>query len=97
MYEIEYTPEARDDLKSFRKFEQKHILDEIDAQLQYEPNVETRNRKKLRPNEVAEWELRIDRFRVFYDVEEVATIVRIGAIGNKRGNKLFIHGQEYDL
>ena len=45
MYEIEYTPEARDDLKSFRKFEQKHILDEIDAQLQYEPNVETRNRK----------------------------------------------------
>ncbi len=54
MYEIEYNPEARDDLKSFRKFEQKHILDEVDAQLQYEPNVETRNRKTLRPNEVAE-------------------------------------------
>lgn len=65
MYEIEYTPEAREDLNSFRKFEQKRILDEIDAQLQYEPNVETRNRKKLRPNDVAEWELRIDNVRVF--------------------------------
>jgi hypothetical protein len=27
MYEIEYTPEARTDLDSFRKFEQKLILD----------------------------------------------------------------------
>ena len=97
MYEIEYTPEARDDLKSFRKFEQKYILDEIDAQLQYEPNVETRNRKTLRPNEVAEWELRIDRFRVFYDVQDAMKIVKIEAIGYKRGNKLLMHGQEYNL
>ncbi len=97
MYEIEYTPEARDDLKSFRKFEQKYILDEIDTQLQYEPNVETRNRKKLRPNEVAEWELRIDRFRVFYDVQDAMKIVKIEAIGYKRGNKFLMHGQEYNL
>ena len=97
MYEIEYTPEARDDLKSFRKFEQKSILDEIDAQLQYEPNVETRNRKRLRPNEVAEWELRIDRFRVFYDVHDAMKIVKIEAIGYKRGNKLLVRGQEYNL
>ena len=97
MYEIEYTPEARDDLNSFRKFEQKYILDEIDTQLQYEPSVETRNRKKLRPNNVAEWELRIDRFRVFYDVHEGMSIVKIGAIGYKQGSKLFIHGQEYEL
>ena len=97
MYEVEYTPEARTDLNSFRKFEQKYILDEIDAQLQYEPNVETRNRKKLRPNEVAEWELRIDNFRVFYDVHETAKIVKVEAIGYKRGNRLFIHGEEYEL
>ncbi|MBI4771137.1 MAG: type II toxin-antitoxin system RelE/ParE family toxin [Chloroflexi bacterium] len=97
MYEIEYTPEAREDLNSFRKFEQKRILDEIDAQLQYEPNVETRNRKKLRPTDVAEWELRIDNVRVFYDVHETVKIVKVEAIGYKRGNKLFIHGEEYDL
>ena len=97
MYEIEYTGEARDDLNSFRKFEQKYLLDQIDAQLQREPNVEARNRKKLRPNAVAEWELRVDRFRVFYDVQEMVKIVKIEAIGYKRRNKLFIHGEEYKL
>jgi mRNA-degrading endonuclease RelE of RelBE toxin-antitoxin system len=97
MYEIEYTPEAFNDLNSFRKFEQKHILDEVDAQLQYEPNVEIRNRKQLRPNEMAEWELRIGRFRVFYDVHKATQVVQVEAIGYKRGSRLFIRGQEYDL
>lgn len=97
MFEIEYTQEARNDLDAFRKSEQKYILDEIDAQLVYEPNVPTRNRKKLRPNSVSEWELRIDRFRVFYDVQEAVRIVKIEAIGYKIGNRLFIHGQEYEL
>jgi mRNA-degrading endonuclease RelE of RelBE toxin-antitoxin system len=97
MYEIEYTPEARTDLDSFRKFEQKLILDEVDNQLQHEPNVETKNRKTLRPNEVAEWELRIGKFRVFYDVHEALKVVKIEAVGYKIGSRLFIHGQEYDL
>lgn len=97
MHEIEYTPEVLDDLKLLRKHEQKHILDQIDAQLTYEPNIETRNRKILRPNHVAEWELRIDKFRVFYDVYEQAKIVKIEAIGRKIGNRLFIHGEEYNL
>jgi mRNA-degrading endonuclease RelE of RelBE toxin-antitoxin system len=97
MYEIEYTPEARTDLDSFRKFEQKLILDEVDDRLQYEPNVETKNRKTLRPNKVAEWELRIGKFRVFYDVHETTKIVKIEAVGYKIGSRLFVHGQEYDL
>lgn len=97
MYEIQYTPAARDDLSSFRKFEQKYILDEIDVQLQQTPNVETHNRKKLRPNKLAEWELRVNKFRVFYDVQKVVKIVKIEAIGYKRGNKLFIQREEYQL
>jgi mRNA-degrading endonuclease RelE of RelBE toxin-antitoxin system len=97
MYEIDYTPEALQDLNLFRKFEQQYIVNEIDAQLQSEPNQKTRNRKKLRPNNVAEWELRLDKFRVFYDVRETVQVVKIAAIGYKRGNKLFIHGEEYEL
>lgn len=54
MYEIEFAPEALDDLRALRKFEQKEVLDGIESQLRYKPTVETRNRKKLRPNEVAE-------------------------------------------
>lgn len=97
MYEIEYTAGAFEDLDAFRKFEQKQVADEIDAHLTHEPNVETRNRKRLRPNEVAEWELRVGRFRVFYDVHEVVKIVKVAAIGYKEGNRLFIHGEEYEL
>ncbi|BBO16246.1 conserved hypothetical protein [Candidatus Brocadia pituitae] len=58
-YEIEYIPEAIDDLKLLRKYEQQSIFGRIDEQLLYEPTLETRNRKKLRPNNVAEYELRI--------------------------------------
>ncbi len=97
MYEIEYAAQALDDLASLRKFEQKQVMDEIDTQLKDEPNVETRNRKRLRPNDVAEWELRIGKFRIFYDVREEVEIAKVEAIGHKEGNKLFIHGEEYEL
>lgn len=97
MYEIDFTQEALNDLKSFRKFEQAKIIQGIEAQLQYEPNVETRNRKLLRSNTIAEWELRIDHYRVFYNVEAVVRIVSIEAIGFKLGNILFIRGDKREL
>jgi len=97
MYEIEFTIEAIEDLDSFRKFEHRKIIDGIEAQLKYEPAVETRNRKKLRPNDVAEWELRIGKFRVFYDVYAQVRIVKIEGVGHKKGNRLFMHGEEYKL
>ncbi len=97
MYEIEFTPEALEDLKSLRKFEQKEIIEGIETQLRHEPMVETRNRKKLRPNDVAEWELRVGRFRVFCNVDEVVRIVSIEAIGFKIGNLLFIRGEKRKL
>lgn len=97
MYEIEFTPEALEDLKSLKKFEQKEVIEGIESQLRYEPTVETRNRKKLRPNEVAERELRIGKFRVFYNVDEGVRIVSIEAVGFKIGNLLFIRGKKREL
>jgi mRNA-degrading endonuclease RelE of RelBE toxin-antitoxin system len=97
MYEIEFTPEAKDDLTAFRKFEQQTIIAGIETQLRYEPTVETRNRKRLRPNNVAEWELRLGKYRVFYNVEEHILIVSIEAIGFKVGNVLFIRGKRREL
>jgi mRNA-degrading endonuclease RelE of RelBE toxin-antitoxin system len=96
-YDIEYTLEAMEDLKRFRKYEQQLIVDQIDEQLSYEPARETRNRKRLRPNKVAEFELRITRFRVFYDVDENKKLVKIEAVGHKEGSRLFIRGKEYQL
>ena len=72
------------------------MLDTIDTQLTDQPAVATRNRKRLRPNRVSEWELRIGRFRVFYDVLP-AELVKIVAIGYKEGSRLFIRGEEFEL
>jgi len=58
--------------------------------------VETRNRKPLRSNPVATWELRIRKARVFYDVEGSAKVT-ILAIGIKKGNRLYIEGREIQL
>ncbi len=44
------------------------MMDGIEKQLFHVPLKETRNRKPLRPNPIAPWELRIGNLRVFYDI-----------------------------
>ena len=74
------------------------ILDSIEKQLVHEPLTETRNRKPLRPNPVAPWELRIGNLRVFYEVvADEPNVVRILAVGQKKRNKLLIAGKEVKL
>jgi mRNA-degrading endonuclease RelE of RelBE toxin-antitoxin system len=87
--QIEYTPEAIDDLKLFKKYEQQSIFDQVDEQLLYEPTLETRSRKKLRPNSVAEYELRIGKFRVFYDVDRKFCATRCDSVENGIKTKNF--------
>ncbi|MBV7340022.1 type II toxin-antitoxin system RelE/ParE family toxin [Chloroflexi bacterium TSY] len=97
MYEIDFTREALKDLMAFRKFEQQIILSGIDTQLVYEPMVETRNRFRMPPNEVAEWEFRFDKYRVFYNVADDVQIVSIEVVDFKRSNQLFVRGKRRDL
>lgn len=94
MYQIEFTPEALDDLTALKKNEQTEILDSIEEQLRFEPATETRNRKRMRLDPVAEWELRIGRFRVLYNVEEEVKIVSIEAVGIKIGSNLVFRGKK---
>lgn len=97
MFEINLSPLAFDDIAWFPKRERRALLDAIVEQLSHQPDVETRNRKQLRPNRVAEWELRIGRYRVFYDVAVSQRLVEIKLVGLKQGNRLLIRGQEYVL
>jgi mRNA-degrading endonuclease RelE of RelBE toxin-antitoxin system len=97
VFQIELTPEAVDDLRSLRKTEQKAVFSAIESQLPHQATEETRNRKRLRPNQLAEWEVRVDDLRVFYDVDAENGIVKIEAVGRKQGSKLFVHGEEYEL
>lgn len=97
MFKVEFTPEAVEDMRLLRKYERKRVIEEIENQLVHQPTQEARNRKKLRPNKVAEWELRADKFRVFYDIDKENKVVKIEAVGYKKGRRLFIYGEEYRL
>lgn len=97
MYEIEYTPQAVGDLKCFKRHEQQQIVDGINVQLRYEPTVETRNRKQMRLNNLAAWELRLGEFRVLYNVDEEVLIVEIQRIGEKQGSAFFFRGKQEDV
>jgi len=97
MFEIAFTPSAFDDLSLFRITDRRIILDGIEEQLAHQPHVVTRNRKRLRPNRVAEWELRIGKFRVFYDLSVVEQWVEVKMVGHKLDNRLVVRGEEYEL
>jgi mRNA-degrading endonuclease RelE of RelBE toxin-antitoxin system len=69
-FRIEYSPDAEEHLRALSVRHQRIVLDAVDKHLALAPNIETRNRKPMRPNPVAPWELRSGNLRVYYDVEE---------------------------
>ena len=97
MFAIDFSEDALKEVRDLRKRDSTMILDEIEEQLTYQPNVETRNRKPLRAHPLGEWELRVDKFRVFYDIDTRNETVLVKAVGVKIGNQLFIRGKEYEL
>jgi mRNA interferase RelE/StbE len=97
-YRIVYAPETRDHLRYLTARQRSLVFNEVNQQLTHEPTVETRNRKLLRPNPRASWELRIGDLRVYYDVKEAPEPqVDIVAIGMKRRNRVYIGGESYDI
>jgi mRNA-degrading endonuclease RelE of RelBE toxin-antitoxin system len=97
VYQIALTEAAKADLSYYTAFERKVMAAAIRAQLSDSPAVEARNRKRLRDNSIARWELRSGHYRIFYEVDEMAQQVTILAVGHKDHNRLFIRGQEVQL
>jgi mRNA-degrading endonuclease RelE of RelBE toxin-antitoxin system len=96
-FQIEFSPTARIHLSALRKFDQGRVLNAIEAQLKDAPLVPTRNRKPMRSNLIATWELRIGNFQVYYDVNEAGGAVLVRAVGVKHHGRVSIGGQEIDL
>jgi mRNA-degrading endonuclease RelE of RelBE toxin-antitoxin system len=97
-YHIEYSPDAEDHLRALTARQQATVLDIVDKQLIHQPTVETRNRKPMRPNPIAPWELRIGDLRVYYDVEEEPeSVVYIRAVGVKERNRVRIGKEVIEL
>lgn len=88
-FSIEIVPSAVIELKEIDVFWRRRIVQAIDEQLRSQPTVGTKNRKLLGdPRTTFEgeppiWELRVGRYRVFYDVDEVTRVVYVRAIREK--------------
>ena len=100
-YTLIYAPEVKRHLEAIERRHYSLIRATIEEQLQFEPDVETRNRKPLRQPAVleAQWELRFgpdNRFRVFYEINQESSTVYILAIGVKERERLLIGGEEVD-
>ena len=97
-YEIQFAESANRQLKALKASDRALVVMRIEKQLCDDPLKATRNRKPLRPNPIAPWELRVKNTRVFYDVAGGGrNVVSVLAIGIKQGSKLIIEGQEIEL
>lgn len=97
-YNIEYSPETADHLRALTARQRATALAAAETQLTHEPSVETRNRKPMRANILAPWELRVGALRVYYDVVETPERkVVIQAIGLKERNRVRIGGEDIKL
>jgi mRNA-degrading endonuclease RelE of RelBE toxin-antitoxin system len=89
MFVILYDEAAEEDLRAFRPYEVRRLMDQVDTRLTKDPTTPSRQRKLLeglvppwdsvRPV----WQLRVGDFRVFYDVDEKQQEVIVRAIRRK--------------
>ncbi len=85
-----------DDLRWFGRKDGRRLLQEAEEMLQADPLAETRNLKTLRANPVAQRELRLfGKYRALFKVDEAAAVVTIVVVGEKRGEKLIVQGEEF--
>jgi mRNA-degrading endonuclease RelE of RelBE toxin-antitoxin system len=97
-HEIRFAQSVADHFRWLTAADRARVLDAIERQLVREPLIETRNRKPLRPNPLAPWELRVGELRVFYEVAaDDPRVVRVLAVGKKERQILRIGGQEITL
>jgi hypothetical protein len=101
-FELLYPPIIKQHLQAIEPKYWTLIRDNLEAKLRFDPDNETRNRKPLKRPVVygAAWELRFgpdNCFRAFYRIDFDSQEVIILAIGEKKGNRLVIGGEEIEL
>jgi mRNA-degrading endonuclease RelE of RelBE toxin-antitoxin system len=77
-YEIRYACEAVQDIRGLRKFDQRKVLDGIEIYLSHQPKFLSRSRIKAMSQPFwSNYRLRVDDFRVYYDVNDEKRIVNV--------------------
>jgi mRNA-degrading endonuclease RelE of RelBE toxin-antitoxin system len=93
---VEVKESAVEHLQWFGKKTGRKLLKNALEYLEQDPLAETKNLKTLRPNSIADRELRLfGMYRVLFSVDEDARLVTIILVGEKRGNRLVVLGEEF--
>ena len=92
-FKITITEDADRQLRSLPVRDQRILEAAILSRLAHQPTAPTKATKRLRPNPLAEFELRAGDLRALYNVEGDEVIVLL--VGRKVGNKLIVEGEEF--
>ncbi len=85
-----------DDLRHFGRAEGRKILTTALERLAVNPLEQSRHIKSLRPNRIAKRELRLfGKYRVLFNFNVTEREVTIAVVGEKRGEALFVRGEEF--
>jgi mRNA-degrading endonuclease RelE of RelBE toxin-antitoxin system len=92
-FQITITADAESQLRALSVREQRVLEAAIQARLLHQPSTPTKAIKRLRPNPLAEFELRVGDLRVLYNVEGTEVVLLV--VGRKVDNKLIVEGEEF--
>ena len=77
-YEIRYADEAFADIRGLRTFDQRKVMEGIELHLTQQPRLVSRSRIKAMVQPFwSQYRLRIDDFRVYYDVDDESHLVHV--------------------
>src|SRR5438045_1055981 len=92
-YKISITEDAERQFLALPVREQRILEAAILSRLEHQPTALSRAIKRLRPNPLAEFELRVGDLRILYNVEEDEVLLLI--VGRKAGDKIIVEGEEF--
>jgi mRNA-degrading endonuclease RelE of RelBE toxin-antitoxin system len=92
-FSITITDDAERQLRSLPVRDLRILEAAVLSRLEHQPTTPAKAIKRLRPNPLAEFELRAGDLRALYNVEGNEVVLLI--IGRKVGNKLIVEGEEF--
>jgi len=94
---VELAESVLEDLRCLGRRTSRMLLAELMQRLSADPLARTRNMKTLRPNPIAQRELRLfGKYRALFNFDRPQKRVVVLVVGEKRGNALFVRGRKYE-
>jgi mRNA-degrading endonuclease RelE of RelBE toxin-antitoxin system len=92
-FKITITEDADRQFRSLTARDQRILEAAVLARLEHQPALVSNAIKRLRPNPLAEFELRVGDLRALYNIEEDDVVIVV--VGRKVGNTLIVEGEEF--